>query len=70
MGDEPDGDDEKQEKVSFSITLPKNDTDQLLADSPAALDYQGEAGNRDATANRRRCQSHHRTRTKGVSASP
>lgn len=39
MGDEPDGGDD-QEKVQFSITLPKQGADQLLKQSPAALDYQ------------------------------
>ncbi len=40
MGDEPDGDDDGQEKVKFSITLPKAGADRLLENSPASLDYQ------------------------------
>jgi len=40
MGDEPDGDDDELEKVKVSITLPKDDADELLENSPGALDYQ------------------------------
>lgn len=46
MGDKPDADDDEPKKVKVSITLPKDEANQLIENSPGALNYQDGCGRR------------------------